>query len=261
MNDSAARSDAEMHVGARFLSAEWRYLLILNYEVAREALLPLVPAGTELDLFEGRALFSVVGFRFLRARVMGVAVPGHVDFDEVNLRFYVRRRVGSGEFRRGVVFAREMVPRVAIAAMARLAYNEPYGACRMRSSVPRGVTDNPGLVEYSWQTEGGWEGISATATGVATVPAEGTEAAFITEHYWGYTRQRDGGTVEYRVAHPVWRVWSVQGAACSRGAAGFYGGRFAGPIAGGACSAFVAEGSEVEVFWPRRVVREANVQP
>ena len=238
---------------ARFLSAEWRYLLMLNFEVGREALLPLVPAGTELDLFEGRALFSIVGFRFLGARVMGVAVPGHVNFDEVNLRFYVRRRMESGEIRRGVVFVRELVPRAAIAVMARVAYNEPYQACGMRSSVPAGVVENPGRVAYAWRTRAGWEEISATAEGAAAVPAEGTEGAFIAEHYWGYTRQRDGGTVEYRVAHPAWRVWSVGEAGCSRGVGGFYGGAFGEAITKGTCSAFLAEGSGVEVFRPERV--------
>src|SRR3954467_2359770 len=101
-----------------FLSAEWRYLAMLNYEIAPEILQPRVPAGTELDYYEGKTLVSVIGFRFLRTQVLGVPIPLHRDFDEVNLRFYVRARGPEG-WRRGVVFVRELVPRWAIAWVAR----------------------------------------------------------------------------------------------------------------------------------------------
>jgi uncharacterized protein YqjF (DUF2071 family) len=215
---------------ARFLSAEWRYLLMLNYAVDPAALLPMVPAGTELDFFEGRALFSLVGFRFLRTRVMGVAIPFHCHFEEINLRFYVRRKMPTEEIRRGVVFVRELVPRLAVAVMARLFYNEPYRACRMRSEVPGRLVDSPGRIGYGWRTRRGWEEISATTSGAATIRAADSEATFITEHYWGYTRQRDGGTVEYRVMHPQWRVWEAEEAACSGGVGAFYGEPFGAAI-------------------------------
>ena len=116
-----------------FLTAEWRYLVMLNYEIDARVLEPRVPAGTVLDLWQGRALVSVVGFRFLGTRVRGFAIPFHRDFDEINLRFYVRRRGADGSVRRGVVFVREFVSRAAIAMCARLAYNEPYRAVSMRS--------------------------------------------------------------------------------------------------------------------------------
>ena len=148
-----------------FLSAEWRHLVMLNYEVPPAVLRPLVPAGTALDLWEGRALVSVVGFRFLRTRVLGVPVPFHRDFDEVNLRFYVRHVAPSGEARRGVTFVRELVPRAAIALVARLAYNEPYRAVPMRSDAPNGPTEAPGRVSYGWRTAAGWQAVAATAAG------------------------------------------------------------------------------------------------
>src|SRR5262245_22166860 len=101
-----------------FLTAEWRHLVMLNYEVDRALLQPLVPSGTEIDFFGGRTFLSVVGFRFIRTRVRGLAFPWHRDFEEVNLRFYVRRR-GADGWRRGVVFVREIVPRRLIAFVAR----------------------------------------------------------------------------------------------------------------------------------------------
>src|SRR5690242_13649205 len=114
-----------------FLTAEWRDLVMLNYEVPQGLLEPLVPGGVELDHWNGTLYVSVVGFLFRDTRVLGLAIPGHRTFEEVNLRFYVRREV-AGEERRGVVFIRELVPRRAIATVARLLYNEPYRAVAMR---------------------------------------------------------------------------------------------------------------------------------
>ena len=109
-----------------FLTASWTDLVILNYEVPPAVVLPLVPRGTELDIWQGQALVSLVGFLFTDTRVRGLAIPWHRHFEEVNLRFYVRRRVASAPDRRAVVFVRELVPRYAIAAIARFLYNEPY---------------------------------------------------------------------------------------------------------------------------------------
>ena len=117
----------EPTVPAKFLTAEWRHLLMVNYVVDLAVLTPLIPAGTELDLWQGRAYVSVVGFRFLRTKVLGIPVPFHRDFDVVNLRFYVRRKV-DGQWRKGVVFVKEIVPKRAIAFVARTVYNENYVA-------------------------------------------------------------------------------------------------------------------------------------
>ena len=235
------------------MTAEWRYLVMLNYEVAPEVLRPLVPTGTSLDLFNGRALVSVVGFRFERTRVLGIPIPLHVDFEEVNLRFYVKRELPAGEIRRAVVFVRELVPRVAIALVARLAYNEPYLALPMRSVAPRGPTDHPGRVAYEWFGSRRWQHVTATAIGEPTVPAIGSEAAFVTEHYWGYTRQRDGGTVEYQVTHPAWRTWETAAPALAADVRGLYGPTFERALAKPPVSAFIADGSAVTVYQPRRL--------
>src|SRR5947209_3312744 len=125
-----------------FLSAEWRWLVMLNFGLRPKPLAPLVPADTELDDWNGITYASVVGFMFLRTRVFGVPVPGYRDFEELNLRFYVRRRTPEG-WRRGVVFVKEVVPRRVIAAIARYAYNEHYVAHRMRHEI------GGGRVEYA----------------------------------------------------------------------------------------------------------------
>jgi uncharacterized protein YqjF (DUF2071 family) len=234
-----------------FLTAQWRHLVLLSYEMDPALLAPLVPAGTSLDAFEGRTLASVVGFRFVRTRVRRLPIPGHRDFDEVNLRFYVRREVAGG-VRRGVVFVRELVPRRAIAWLARRIYHEPYRAVPMRSLAPAPGAPPRRLV-YAWRSGRRWQQVAATAAGEPAVPADDSEAAFITHHLWGYTRQPDGGTVEYEVEHPRWRVWTAQDPTLDADVAALYGPAFLRALAGPPHSALIAEGSAVTVYRPRRL--------
>jgi uncharacterized protein len=188
-----------------FLVAQWRDLLMVNFAVRPQQLEHLVPRHTELDLHDGVTYVSLVAFQFLDTRVRGLRIPFHHSFEELNLRFYVRRTVGD-EVRRAVVFIREVVPRPAIATMARLLYNEPYIALPMRHHV----AGDPPAVRYEWRHRGQWQTLSATARGERVVPAPDDHCAFIAEHYWGYTRQRDGGTLEYEVTHPRWGVWDAE---------------------------------------------------
>jgi uncharacterized protein YqjF (DUF2071 family) len=236
-----------------FLTAEWRFLVMLSWAVDPAILRPLVPRGTELDEWNGATYASIVGFLFLRTRVLGIPIPFHRDFEELNLRFYVRRRAPEG-WRRGVVFVKEVVPRFAIATVARVAYNERYVAMPMRHRVDRdGPALRPGgAVEYGWRLRGRWQTVGARTAGEPTPLTEGSEAEFITEHYWGYAAQRDGGTVEYQVEHPAWRVWTAAESTFHCDARRMYGDPFAGALAAPPRSAFVAEGSPVTV---RRGVR------
>lgn len=183
-----------------FLNAEWRHLAMLNFEIEPSVLEPLIPAGTELDIWQGKTLISVVGFLFLYTRVMGLPIPFHRDFEEVNLRFYVRRKAADG-WRRGVVFIKEIVPRRMIAFVARRFYNEPYLALPMAHDIKR----QAGLVksvEYRWWFTNCENSIHISTRGSAREMEVGSEAEFVTEHYWGYNKQRDGSTLEYRVDHP-----------------------------------------------------------
>jgi uncharacterized protein YqjF (DUF2071 family) len=224
-----------------FLTGAWRHLVMLNYEVDPALLAAHVPAGTEADTWRGRTFASVVGFRFEDTRVFGVPIPLHRNFEEVNLRFYVRRSSGA-EVRRGVVFIKELVPRHAIAAVARAMYNEPYEALAMRSEV------SPESASYAWQLEGRWHRCGAKALAPAAVPAPGSLEEFITEHYWGYTRQKDGSTIEYRVTHPQWAVAAAR-PEMDADLAALYGPELASQLRDPA-SCFLAAGSEIAVHRP-----------
>jgi uncharacterized protein YqjF (DUF2071 family) len=237
-----------------FLTAEWRYLAMLNYEVDRALLAPYVPVGTELDDRDGRVFVSVVGFLFRDTRVLGLPIPWHRDFEELNLRFYVRRSV-LGEQRHGVTFIRELVPRPAIATVARLTYNEPYRTAPMRHRI--GMThspDNtPDVVEYSWLMGDQWSRLSVAPIAPARPMRAGSEEEYITDRPWGYTRQRDGSTIEYRVEHSRWNVWPVRDAVLEGDLTSLYGSTFAQALRGNPTSAFVADGSPVTVFAPQRL--------
>jgi uncharacterized protein len=237
------------------LTASWRHLAMLNYAVPPGLLRPLVPAGTELDGWNGDTLASMVGFRFLGARLLGVPLPGHGDFDEVNLRFYVRRRAPDGAWRRAVVFVRELVPRRMIALGARWLYNEPYATVPMRHELAMDTAEDggPGRVRYAWRSGRRWQDLEVRTRGRPVLPPADSEAAFITEHHWGYTRQRDGGTREYQVAHPRWRVWDASFARLDCDAAALYGPGFGEFLGASPRSAFVAEGSAVAVHAGRRL--------
>jgi uncharacterized protein YqjF (DUF2071 family) len=228
---------------------------MLNYEVPPALLRPLVPAGTELDRWNGTTLASGVGFRFLDTRVLGIAIPGHRDFDEVNLRFYVRRRGEDGGWRRAVVFVRELVPRRAIALVARWCYNEPYTAVPMRHQLRMAGAEEgaPGQAAYDWRVAGRWHRLEATTRGRPLVPDPASEAAFTAEHYWGYTVQRDGGAKEYRVEHPPWQVWDTEGAHFDCDVEAVYGAGFAECLGPRPRSGFVAVGSAVTVYRGRRL--------
>lgn len=243
-----------------FLTAQWRYLAMINYAVDPKILEPLVPRGCELDLWNGQAFVSLVGFRFLDTRLKGIPIPFHRDFDEINLRFYVRRKdhenETDGEWKRAVAFVKEIVPKRAIAWTARVFYNEPYIAVPTRHTIQIETGDDPSksrLVQYEWKYRGQWNSLSVEPVGDPQPMTDGSEEQFIAEHYWGYTAQRDGGTIEYQVKHPSWRVWSCTDPNVQINVADLYGEQFVAPLKQPPTSVFLAEGSEVSVSNGRRV--------
>jgi uncharacterized protein len=231
----------------KFLTAEWNNLLMLNYAVDASLLEPFVPAGTELDEFEGRTYLSLVGFEFNRSRIFGVAVPFHQEFEEVNLRFYVRR-----SSKRGVVFIRELVPKYAVAAVARFAFNENYSCVPMSHRIET-HTDGVVNAEYAWHLGPDRCVMQIETEGASFLPPEGSASQFITEHYWGYAAQPNGGCLEYEVQHSQWRVWKAKRAVFSGSAAALYGAGIAQALAHNPDSAFLAKGSPVTVFKGTRI--------
>lgn len=225
----------------KFLTAEWRDLIMANYEVDPALLAPRVPAGTELDLREGKCFVSLVGFMFLDTRVMDFLVPFHVNFEEVNLRFYVRRE-SENEIRRGVVFVKEIVPRYAIAKVARSLYGEPYECWRMSHDR---TADR---VEYGWNKGSCDNRLSVRRGENLGVPAAGSHGEFIIEHYWGYTKRGSNRTDEYKVEHPKWELFSAEEPVIDVDFSFAYGDEFDVLKETRPHSILLAKGSEIAVY-------------
>jgi uncharacterized protein len=234
-----------------FLTAEWRDLVLLNYEVDPAILRPYVPRGTELDYWNSKTFVSLVGFRFINTRVFGIRIPFHSNFTEVNLRFYVRR-LERGEVRRGVVFIREIVPRRAIALVARTLYNENYVALPMAHEIRHGK-DGSISASYRWRSGEPWSEMRFESQGNPEPLRDGSDEQFITEHYWGYAAQRNGACAEYHVAHPSWNVWQARHSKFIGDAERLYGTAFAAVLSKKPSSAFLADGSPVTVMQGRRI--------
>ena len=245
-------ADAERVTRGRvFLSTEWRDLLMLNYEIDPALLHPFVPRGTELDSFEGKTYVSLVGLRFARTKLFGlISVPFHSDFDEVNLRIYVRRREGN-EIRRGVMFIREIVSVPAVTFLARMAYAENYRTMPLRHSID--LNNSGGSIEYSWELKRQRFRLHGQTEGSPSLAADGSLEQFISEHYWGYSRRRDGRSLEYHVAHEPWRTWRASNAAFEGEGSALYGSAFGSVLSRPPRSAFIADGSPVLVYAARRI--------
>lgn len=216
-----------------FLTAEWKNLILANWAIDPERLQSYVPVGTELDVHDGNTYVSLVAFEFLNTRLRGLALPGHRDFIEVNLRFYVRR-----DDRRGVVFVREIVAKPLVAWVARTIYGEPYVVWNCVG----------GGQEYRWFRGEHTNRIAVDNLGEPALPASGSHAEFITEHYWGYTRRSPQRTDEYRVEHPQWTHRTVGSYALEVDFAQVYGQEWAFLGELEPASVLFAEGSEVSVL-------------
>lgn len=227
-----------------FLTAEWRKLIMANYVVREEMLEPYLPAGTALDLYEGRSYVSLVGFLFENTRLKSIPIPFHRTFEEVNLRFYVKRTTASGELRRGVVFISELVPRFALRLVANAIYGENYASVPM--SHRWSVDEEQQSVSYRWRRKGRWNELYVTAATRAQPIEAGSAEEFFTEHYWGYTK-RGTWTSEYEVRHPRWMTYPVLQHAIEVDFGSVYGAAFASLSERAPESVLLAEGSEVEV--------------
>ena len=230
----------------RFLTAQWRNLVMVNYEVDPKILEPFVPAGTELDAYEGNHYLSLVAFMFEDTKLLGVKVPYHTKFEEINLRFYVRRFDGS-DWRRGVVFIKEIVPKRAVAKIANLFYRERYVAQPMGHLIVY-EGERPKTLEYKWRHEGSWNRIHFEAEGDFQPMKEGSHPEFIAEHYFGYTAWSDKTSLEYRVEHPKWNYAQSLKTTVECDVRAVYGSQFEETLMAKPVSSFLCDGSPVTVY-------------
>ena len=235
-----------------FLSARWEYLAMFNYEVDEALLLPHLPPYTELDLYNGKAIVSVVGFLFNNTSVMGIKWPGFVNFEEVNLRYYIKYFDGK-EWKRGVGFISEIVPQFLVAGMANLFYNEHYSTAKMNHTID--LSNNELQVTYNWKKQHqSWNSMWLKADPVLQNIEPGSEEEFIFEHYYGYNKLNETTTIEYSLAHPRWQVYPVTDYKLDCDVGKLYGADFVPFIENvKPVSVFLAKGSDVQVKMPGKI--------
>ncbi|WP_272150030.1 YqjF family protein [Tenacibaculum aiptasiae] len=226
-----------------FLKAEWRKLLMVNYQITPEVLKPFVPNGTELDFYNDKCYISLIGFMFKNTKLLGLKIPFHINFEEVNLRFYVKRK-DNGVYKRGVVFIKEIVPKPVITFVANTIYNENYETLPMKHEW--GEKDGSFNVSYQWRTNGKWNLIEAVVKNEQLKMKDNSEIEFISEHYWGYAKNK-AQTTEYEVKHPKWKYYPLKSYNVNVDFLASYGKDFEFLNELQPTSVFLLEGSEISV--------------
>ena len=231
-----------------FLKAEWQNLIMANYEIEDSYLLPYLPKGVELDYFEGKSYISLVGFLFKDTSIFNIPIPSMGTFEEVNLRFYVVRKVGN-EWRRGVVFINETVPNQLVAWVANKLYKEHYVAIPTRHEWIE--TNDKKEIRYQWKVKSGWNSIQVEASSSKRNMTNGSMEEFIFEHYYGYTKVDPEHSIEYKIMHPSWEINDVFHHKIECDFAEFYGENFEVLNTRQPHSVMLAEGSSISVDWKR----------
>jgi uncharacterized protein YqjF (DUF2071 family) len=234
-----------------FLTANWKNLLLFNFEADPAVLRPYLPAHTELDFYGNKTYVSLVGFLFENTRVKGLSMPGHRTFEEVNLRFYVRYKE-AGKWKRGVVFIKELVPKPLITFIANTIYKENYATLPMKHQWE---CSDPSTIEisYQWKVNDQWNFLSASASADTTPITDNSESEFILEHYWGYTQVDAHTTGEYEVRHPKWELHEVRSSDYYCDTLNLYGAAFVPALQQAPCSVVLATGSEIAVMPKRKI--------
>ena len=186
-----------------FLTAEWRDLVLLTYAIDPSLLAPFLPKGVIADTRDGHAFVSFVAFDFLKTRVKGLPIPFHVNFPEINLRYYVRYKE-----KRGVMFVKELVPKYCIALVADRLYNEPYESTPMSSNV--NVADGLREIKHQFNYCGQNFDLHFTVKDQPFLPPENSTEHFFKEHEWGFNLDKKGRLLKYQVTHPFWRIYPIE---------------------------------------------------
>lgn len=232
-----------------FLTADWLKLAMFNYEVDPGVLKTYIPPKTELDLFNGTCYISLIGFRFWNTHVKKLAIPFHTHFEEINLRFYVRCHQG-GEWKRGVAFIKEIVPKVAITFIANVFYDENYESMPTSSTLIE--TNETITVKYQWGRKLS-NNITVIANNTSLPIKEQSEEEFITEHYWGYAKAKNNTTNEYQVEHPRWNIYPVKEYSINCDFEKLYGPPFSILQQAKPLSVLLAEGSAIKIFPGKKI--------
>lgn len=223
-----------------FLTAEWRNLINITYKTDVSVLKPYLPKGLVLDTIDNSAFISLVAFQFLETKVKGIRIPFHVNFPEINLRFYVKNKNS-----RGVVFIREFVTKYMVALIANKIYNEQYSTADIEAKIIRGKLITAG---YKLSLNNSEYFIRLNAESNPNTPEESSSEHFFKEHSSGFGTDHSGNTIVYEVEHPVWKIYPVTDYSHNFDFRKIYGESFSFLNEEKPYNVLFAEGSQVKVF-------------
>ena len=238
-----------------FITAHWQNLALLSWSIDDSAVTRLLPQGLEIDRFNGNAFVSAVGLTVSNLRVLGVST-WPTRFEQVNFRFYVRQRLISGGYRRGVVFLKQLVPHRTTALTARLVYGEPFAPVPISHDCREphtGLLDAHREFTYSWRRNGQMEGLRAETDLAAEFPGPGSLAEFLTVRHWGYNGRPGDHTKGYAVSRPAWAVRPATAWRFDCDVATLLGGAFARGMSTAPASVLMTSGCQAKIGWPRRL--------
>jgi uncharacterized protein len=232
------------------MHAEWRQLLMLSFEIDPDFLNPWVPAGLELSYWKQKTFITLVGLLNRNVRFFGLPIPFHRKFEQVNLRFYIRRKMKDEE-RLGVMFIKQVVPRKIVAAGARYVYREQVVSLPMKHEFEFSARRREEFsASYSWHFNGRWNELSAKTKGISHEPKKHSLEKFIAERYWGYSGMASNEVLEYQVEHPIWSIREVGDIVVEGSLSEFYGKTIGRKLKSKPDCAFLADGSEARLYAP-----------
>jgi uncharacterized protein YqjF (DUF2071 family) len=231
-----------------FLKANWENIIMVNYEIDTKVLLPFLPNGVELDLYQGKAYISLVGFMFKKTKLFNISIPKLGTFEEINLRFYVIRKE-ENQIKRGVVFINETIPYKIVAWMANVLYKEHYTVVPTKHTITK--AEKSQKVTFEWMVNKKWNSIYVEHEIPTLQMHQSSLEKFIYEHYYGYTKINDNKTEEYRLRHPSWKIHNVIDYQISCDFEAMYGEAFSILNHTKPAAVFIAEGSSVAIEWER----------
>lgn len=233
---------------AVFLKANWEHIIMVNYEIDPQILLPFLPNSVELDLFNGKCYISLVGFMFKNTKLFNIPIPYFGTFEEINLRFYVKRKEGN-QIKRGVVFINETIPYKIVAWMANKLYKEHYTVVPTKHELQ--INNAAQSIKFEWFLDKRWNSIYVTSELKSNRMKNESLEKFIYEHYYGYTKIDENNTEEYQLQHPSWNIHKVLNHSVDCDFETMYGQPFSILNQTQPTAVFIAEGSLVKVNWKR----------
>ena len=228
-----------------FLTARWENLAIITYKIHPASLSIYIPPGLAADTINGDAFVSIVAFDFNDIKIKSLRIPFHVNFPEINLRFYVK-----DENRNGVVFISEFVDKYFVPFVANSVYNENYKRIRMKKVMKILDGDDVIHLNYNMNMKGREFNLNMKAKQESFIPGENTIEHFIKEHEWGFGKSRRGKLLSYKVVHPVWEVCPVTHFSHNFDFGLIYGNKWEMLNDEKPFNVMFAKGSEVKVFSP-----------